>query len=361
MGDTSKAKTRRASRGATAKARPAAPEVKRINLALQGGGAHGAFTWGVLDRLLEDESIVIEGISGTSAGAVNGAVLAYGLTVGGRATARELLARLWDRIASLAALSPVQPSPIDRLFSVGRMDFSPGYHMMDLLSRAWSPYLTNALDIRPLRHVLDEIVDFEVLRSCRSVKLFVSATNVLRGRVKVFNLADMTADAILASACLPFIHQAVEIDGEAYWDGGYMGNPAIYPLIYHTESRDVLLVQINPINIDEVPRTPSEILDRLNTLTFNSGLMREMRAIAFVTRMIESGLDEDGRLKHLLIHVIQDEEAMQELGISSKLNADRRFLQHLFEIGREQTDDWLSRHREALGRHSTVDIQEMFL
>ncbi len=335
--------------------------VKCINLALQGGGAHGAFTWGVLDRLLEDDGIAVEGISGTSAGALNGAVLAYGLTTGGRAAARELLGRLWDRISALAALSPLQPSPVDRFFSLGRMDFSPAYWMLDLMSRVSSPYVYNAFNLNPVRNVLEELIDFEVLRRCEEVKLFVSATNVLRGRVKVFGLEEISLEAVLASTCLPFLHQAVEIDGEAYWDGGYMGNPAIYPLIYDTECRDVLLVQINPINIDEVPQTASEILDRLNTLTFNSGLMREMRAIHFVSKLIDGGFDDGGRLRRMLIHVIQDEEAMQELGLSSKLNADRQFLDHLFDTGRASADAWLSRHRDSIGVRDTVDLAEMFL
>ena len=290
---------------------PEGPAVKRINLALQGGGAHGAFTWGVLDRLLEDDGIVIEGISGTSAGAVNGAVMAYGLTVGGRATARELLASLWDRIAALAAIGPLQPSPVDRLLSVGRMDTSPGYVMLDMLTRVFSPYHYNVLNLNPLRHVLEEIVDFEVLRGCRSIKLFVGATNVLRGRIKIFQLHEMTLDVTLASACLPFMQQAVEIDGEAYWDGGYMGNPAIYPLIYECASPDVAIVQINPLERAEVPKTAVEILDRVNEISFNSTLMREMRAIAFVTKLIDQGGLKVKGYKRINVHLIEDLEDMK--------------------------------------------------
>ena len=340
---------------------PKGAQVRRINLALQGGGSHGAFAWGVLDRLLEDERIAIEGISGTSAGAVNGAVAAYGLTVGGRDKARALLDELWQRIASVAALTPLQPTPLDRMLGVGRMDFSPGYWMLDTMARVLSPYQFNALSIDPLRDVVGSLVDFDVLRHCETVKLFVGATDIKRCRVKVFELAEMSLDAVMASACLPFLHQAVEIDGEAYWDGGYSGNPAIFPLIYGTEARDVLLVQINPINHDDVPTTAQGILDRLNTVTFNATLMREMRAIAFVTKLIDGGFDDEGRLKRLLIHVIEAEDEMRALGVSSKLNADWTFLQHLRDIGRARAETWLGDNHRHLGKKSTVDIGEMFL
>ena len=340
---------------------PKGGAVRRINLALQGGGAHGAFTWGVLDRLLEEDRIAVEGITGTSAGAVNGVLLAAGLTLEGREGARHLLRRFWERVAKAAALSPLQPSAFDRLLGPGRMDFSPGYWMLDTLSRVLSPYQYNAFDINPLRDILDEMVDFEALRRCEAVKVFVSATNVKRGRIKVFPLSEIELDAVVASTCLPFLHKAVEIDGEAYWDGGYLGNPAIYPLIYHTDCPDILLVQLNPINIDQVPKTAQEIMDRLNTLTFNASLMREMRAIDFVTRLIDDGFDHGGRLRRLLIHVVHAEDVMAELGASSKLNADRDFLEKLFRIGRHRTDAWLAAHFDRIGVESTADIAEMYL
>ncbi len=340
---------------------PSGPNVRTINLALQGGGAHGAFTWGVLDRLLEDKEIVIEGISGTSAGAVNGAVLAYGLMNGGREEARALLTQLWQRIAAVAALTPLQPTLLDRLLGIGRMDFSPAFRMLDLMSRVLSPYQFNVLSIDPLRDILADIIDFEVLRCCDRIKLFVGATDVKRCRIKIFDLPEISLDAIMASACLPFLHQAVEIDGEAYWDGGYMGNPALFPLIYNTECRDILLVQINPVNHETVPQTAPEIIDRLNIITFNATLMREMRAIDFVTRLIDSGIDHEGHLKRLLIHTIDAEDVMRELGVSSKMNADWDFLQHLHKLGRERAETWLGEHREQIGKRSTIDIREMFL
>lgn len=340
---------------------PQGKDVKRINVALQGGGAHGALTWGVLDRLLEDDGISIEGISGTSAGAVNGALLAYGITAGGREFTRDLLTRFWKRISEIAATSPLQPTPFDRMLGLGRMDYSPAFMALDMMSRVLSPYQFNALALNPLRDTLAEFVDFEVVRHCKEVKLFVSATSVKRGRVKIFGLEEMSLDAVMASACLPFLQPAVEIDGEPYWDGGYMGNPAIFPLIYHTDSSDVLLIQLNPINIQETPKSAQEILDRLNTLTFNSSLMREMRAIKFVTDIIDSGYDDDGRLKRMLMHVIDAEDVMDDLGVSSKLNADWEFLQYLHKIGYDRTEIWLRENRSALGVRSTMDIEEMYL
>ena len=335
---------------------PSGKGVKRVNLALQGGGAHGAFTWGVLDRLLEDDRIAIDSVSGTSAGAVN-----YGLGSGGREKAREVLASVWRQVSLLSVLSPLQPSPMDRMMGLGNMDFAPGYRMLDMLSRLWSPYEFNTLDINPLRSVLSAEIDFEVVRRCRALKLFVSATNVRRGRIKIFELEELSLDAILASACLPFLHKAVEVEGETYWDGGFMGNPAIYPLIYNSSAADVLLVQINPINIEETPTSAQAIIDRLNTITFNAGLMREMRAIHFVSELVDKGFDDDGRLRRMFMHVIHAEDIMQTLGASSKLNADWHFLHHLFELGRERTGAWLEDHFKDLGTRDTVDVEEMYL
>lgn len=340
---------------------PDAEGLQRINLALQGGGAHGAFTWGVLDRLLEDERIAIDGISGTSAGALNGVVLAYGLSLGGRAEARRRLQSLWRRAAAVAAVSPLQPSPFDRLFGLGRMDWSPGYRMLELAGRLLSPYHFNPLNLDPLRALLGELVNFDFLRHCRAVKLYVSATNVRRGRLKVFSLEELSLDAVMASACLPFLSQAVEIDGEHYWDGGYIGNPVIYPLLHECQSQDVLLVQINPMNVEHVPTQAQEILDRLNTLTFNAGLVREMRTIELINGLIAEGKVLDGSLRQLFLHVIEDEVLMRELGVSSKLNADWPFLCRLKEAGRAAADRWLATHRDALGQRSTVSIPDMYL
>ncbi|MFO1037900.1 MAG: patatin-like phospholipase family protein [Geminicoccaceae bacterium] len=339
----------------------AATEVRTINLALQGGGAHGAFTWGVLDRLLEDERIGFEGVSATSAGAMNAAVMAYGMAEGGREGARKALASFWRRIAHAAVFSPLQPSPMDRLLHNHHLDYSPVFQMFELMTRLWSPYEMNPTNFNPLRHVLEQSVDFERLRERCPLKLFLSATNVRSGKVRVFETKEITPDAVLASACLPFMFQAVEIEGEAYWDGGYMGNPALFPLIYGCESRDVVVVHINPLRRDDLPKNASEILNRINEISFNSSLFREMRAIAFVSRLIDDGAVQEGRLKRMLIHSIEAQEVMQGLSVLSKLNADWEFLTHLFSDGREYADRWLEQNFAAVGVRSSVDVQGIYL
>jgi NTE family protein len=336
-------------------------ERKPINLALQGGGSHGAFAWGALDRLLEDERIVIEGIVGTSAGAMNAAVAAHGLTVGGNQGARAALRRFWDAIADQGAVSFLQPSWMDRLASPGNLDFSPGWIMLDNLTRMFSPYQLNPANHHPLREILSTQIDFERLRHSEKVKLFVCACNVMTNRLRVFDLGDMSVDAVLASACLPSLFQAVEIDGQYYWDGGYMGNPPIFPVIYNCASADVVLIMINPIMIDQPPRSAQAILDRIHTLSFNSSLMREMRAIAFVNRLVAAGFDDGGRLKRVLIHCIDAEAEMRGLGASSKYNTERDFLRWLFELGRDRGAAFLDEHFETLGRESSTSIERRFL
>jgi NTE family protein len=331
-------------------------EIRTVNLALQGGGAHGAFAWGVLDALLEDGRLGIEGISATSAGAMNATVLAYGLSQGGNDGARRALADFWRRIAQAAAASPLQPSLLDRLTQNHGLDWSPAFQTLDWLVRVFSPYQFNPMNYNPLRYILEQSVDFERLRAGSDIKLFLSATNVRSGKVRIFKTDEVTPDAVLASACLPFIFQAVEIDGEAYWDGGYMGNPAIYPLIYDCQSSDVIVVHINPLARPDVPRTATEILNRVNEISFNSSLMREMRAIAFVTRLIDEGQVKPGTMKRMLIHSIAADDFMQGLGVNSKLNADWEFLSHLRDVGRAEAKAWLVRNFEHLARRSTTDL-----
>ena len=334
---------------------------KTINLALQGGGSHGAFAWGVLDRLLEDDRIGIEGVVGTSAGAMNAAVLAYGLSLGGNAGARETLREFWTRVGQVAATSPLQPSWLDRATSPGSMDQSPMWHWFDAMTRFLSPYQFNPLNHHPLRDVLLEVVDFERLRRESTVKLFTCAANVLTGRIRVFECREMCIEAVLASACLPFMFQAVEVAGEHYWDGGYMGNPPIFPLIYNCASPDVVLIMVNPIVIDEVPRTAQAIFDRINTLSFNSSLMREMRAISFVTKLVDSGFTDGGRLKRMFIHCIDAEDEMRKLGVSSKVNAQWDFLMYLHRLGRDRGEAFLEAHYDQLGAESSLDVAERFL
>lgn len=333
---------------------------KPINLALQGGGAHGAYTWGVLDRLLEDGRTEIEAISGTSAGAMNAVVLAGGLMTGGREGARRALADFWQAVSRHAWWSPLRRTPLDVIAGNWNLDHSPGYVFFDLLSRFVSPYEANPLNLNPLRDLISAQVDFERVRSCDRVKLFISATSVRTGRVKVFGCEDLSLDAVMASACLPFLFQAVEIDGEHYWDGGYMGNPVLSPFIYNCTSNDVVIVQINPLQRAQTPRTAREILNRVNEITFNASLMRELRAIDFVTRLLDEGSLDRNRYKRMLIHRIDAEADLEPLNASSKLNAEWPFLLHLRDIGRRAADEWLNRNFERLGQSSSIDIRSLF-
>jgi NTE family protein len=338
------------------------PATRTLNLALQGGGAHGAFTWGVLDRLLEEPNLDFEGIVATSAGAMNAAVMTYGLIEGGREGAQKALANFWRRVSHAAAFSPLQPTPLDRLAGNRSLENSPPYIWFDMVTRLMSPYQFNPLNINPLRRVLEQSMDFEALRPARcKLKLNICATNVRTGKVKVFSNDDITCDAIMASACLPFLFRAVEIGDDAYWDGGYMGNPAIFPLIYGCESPDVLIIHINPMNRPELPKTATEIMNRINEISFNSSLMREMRAIDFVTQMIDKEPTSGLGLKRMLIHAISADDIMLELGVASKLNADWEFLIALRDAGRDRASTWLAANYDRIGKQSTVDIHNTYL
>ncbi len=334
---------------------------KKITLALQGGGAHGAYTWGVLDRLLEEKDLVIEGISGTSAGAMNAAMLVNGYVQGGRDGAKKCLETFWRRISEVAAISPLHKTPLERALTGWNMDLSPAYHWFDLMSRIFSPYELNPLNINPMRSVLDEMLDHEAVQACSLIKLFITATHVASGQARVFETHEITPDVLLASACIPFMFQAVEIDGQHYWDGGYMGNPAIWPLIYECESEDVVLVQINPIHDPVLPRTANEIINRVNEITFNSSLVAEMRAIAFVSKLLKDGTLDRKRYKDMRMHLIYSADHMHHLNASSKMNADWDFFLFLKNIGRETADHWLKTHWKDVGVKSTVDIHNKFL
>ena len=333
---------------------------KPVNLALQGGGAHGAFTWGVLDRLLEDGRIDIEAISGTSAGAMNAVVLAAGLQRGDRDGAREALHAFWSAISQAGRASPIQRSPIDVFMGNWSLDTSPSYLFFDLLSRVVSPYDLNPLDINPLRSVLEDTVDFDAVRGCDRVKLFISATNVHTGRGRVFRCPEITADVVMASACLPTLYKAVEIDGVPYWDGGYLGNPALHPFFYECTSPDIVLVQINPIERNETPRSARDIMNRLNEITFNASLMNELRAVEFVSRLIDEGALAEGRYRKVLLHVIHGEEPLKAMSASSKLNAEWAFLTTLRDLGRDAAGRWLDEEYADLGVRQACDVREMF-
>jgi NTE family protein len=334
---------------------------RTINLALQGGGAHGAFTWGVLDRLLEDERLEIEGISGTSAGAINGAMLVCGMSAGGREGARRRLRQFWARVAEMARYSPLQPSWLDRMTNGFNLDSSPTYQLFDLFTRLWSPYQFNPTGHHPVRDVLTGLIDFECVKHSHGPKLFVSATNVRSGKIRVFDQNTLSIDALLASACLPVLHQAVEIDGEHYWDGGFMGNPAMFPLIYNCRAPDIVLIEINPISVPDVPHTARAIIDRMNTIGFNATMMREMRTIAFVSHLLEKHrLTNRSQLRRIFFHRVEAETELAEFGVSSKLNPDGEFLAVLFQLGRTKADGWLAQNFDKIGKDSTIDLDALF-
>jgi NTE family protein len=336
-------------------------ERKIVELALQGGGAHGAFTWGVLDRLLEDERIRIEGVSGTSAGAINAVVLADGLQQGGREGARAALHGFWQAVSDAARFSPFRRTWLDRLTGRWNLDASPGYLMMDLLSRLVSPYELSPWDLNPLRKLLLARVDFDRVNRCGDLLLFVTATNVRTGQPKIFRQPHISVEAVLASACLPFLYRAVEIDGEVYWDGGYTGNPALFPLVDECAARDMIIVQINPVIRDEPPRSAREILNRLNEITFNSSLIKELRSIALLKELIEvEGLERE-QYRDMLVHRISAEAELKELGVSSKLNTEWAFLRHLHGVGHRTADAWLRENFDRLGRESTFDLASLFV
>jgi NTE family protein len=343
----------------------ARPSAKPVNLALQGGGAHGAFAWGVLDRLLEDGRLCVKAVSATSAGSMNAVVMAYGDSIGGNDGARAKLSEFWHEISRIGMVySPVHTFPWDHWlqgFGVPP-DLNPSYVAFEALTHTFSPYQLNPLNLNPLRDVLSRVVDFDRLKACKvSPRLFLAATNVRSGKIKVFENKDLSADVVLASSCLPYIFQAIEIGGEPYWDGGYMGNPAIFPLIYHGASSDVVIVHINPLERDKVPKTAPEIFDRINEISFNSSLMREMRAIAFVSRLIEEERLDPNRYRSMRIHSIRDDMEMAKLGVATKLTPDWEFLDRLWHVGRRAAEEWLLASFDKIGVASSIDVTATFL
>jgi NTE family protein len=325
-----------------------------VDLALQGGGSHGAFTWGVLDRLLEEPWLQIEAISGTSAGAMNAALVADGCRRGGPERARAALDDYWQRVSRAAAFSPLQRSLLDRLMGRWTLDTSPTYFFMDLMARVLSPYDLNPFGLNPLRGILAETIDFEGLARA-PIRLFITATNVRTGRGRIFRNGEITPDVLLASACLPTMFQAIEIDGELYWDGGYSGNPTLTPLVRESDAHDTILVQINPRERPDPPRTANEILNRLNEISFNSPLMKELRMMALLRQVADPGHGEGARWAGMRTHRIMT-DALAEFGASSKLNAEWAFVSLLKEEGRKSADAFLHAHGEYIGKQSTTDL-----
>ncbi len=328
-----------------------------IDLALQGGGSHGAFTWGVLDRLLEETWLEIDAISGTSAGAMNAAVLADGWARGGASGARAALDAYWERVASAAAFSPLQRTPLDRLLGRWTLDTSPVFITLDLMSRVFSPYDLNPCGHNPLTAILEASIDFKRLVQS-PIKLFVTATNVRTGRGRIFRNAELTPEVLLASACLPTMFQAIEIDGEPYWDGGFAGNPTITPLVRESAAQDTILVQINPCDRPGTPRSAAEILNRLNEVSFNATLMKELRMTALMRQMADPGSGEGARWAAMRMHRIMT-EMLTELGYSSKLNGEWAFLCLLRAEGRMAASAFLDAHAGDLGQRSTADIDAL--
>lgn len=341
---------------------------KSINLALQGGGAHGALTWGVLDALLEDGRITFEAVSGTSAGAMNALAMADGYCENGVDGARASLEQFWSGVADQARFSPMQRTVWGRFMGqfAGAWGMSEAFSqafgntVFDLFSRVASPYDFNPLNLNPLRDMISNMIDFEKIRAHDHFKIFVAATNVHTGKVRVFQRHEMSADALMASACLPFLFQAVEIDGVPYWDGGYMGNPVLYPLFYQSKTPDIVLVSINPIERNTTPRSARDIQDRLNEITFNASLLRELRAIDFVARLVDDGKLPHESYKHMLMHRISADHDMEELTASSKLNAEWDFLIFLRDLGRKTAQQWLVDHFDDLGQRSSLDLRALY-
>jgi len=340
---------------------PAAQTTKRINLALQGGGAHGAFTWGVLEHLLSEQRLEIEGVSGTSAGAINAVMLADGLVRGGRAEAQKRLADFWRAASSTGNLPSVQRAVMERLLSFTPLEGTPVQAWFDAVSRYFSPYDVNPLNINPLKDLIERFVDFEALRACSDLQIFISATNVQTGRVRIFPRAKITADAVMASACLPLLFRAVEIDGVPYWDGGYLGNPVIFPFFGSTKSEDVLVVQINPLVRQATPTSASEIMNRINEITFNSSLIGEYRAIEFVARLIDQGRlprgTRPGEYRRINVHRIVLDRFGTHFDAFSKLSTDYDFFEMLRVSGRRAARRFLDAHFDDIGVKGTVDLR----
>ena len=325
----------------------------RIDLALQGGGAHGAFTWGVLDRLLQEEDLEIVGVSGASAGAMNAAALVSGLNSGGGEAARGLLRDFWTRIGEAGAFNPLRSTPWNRMTGNWSLNETPGYRWLQSFARMASPYQINPFNIDPLRRIVGEMFDFDAINGSTTTKLFVCATNVETGGARIFRQPAITVDSILASACLPFVHHAVQIDGVPYWDGGFTANPPLFPLVSEAEADDLIVVQLNPSRRPGTPRSAAEIDNRLNEISFNTSLVRQLKGIHFLRELSERGVLVPGTIPDIRLHLISDDQAMIRLDNTSKMNANLTFLRSLHGLGVATAETWLAQHRAALGHRSS--------
>ncbi len=331
---------------------------KKIHMALQGGGAHGAFTWGILDKILEDGRLEIDGLCSTSAGSLNAAVFAYGMLKNGNEGARKLLHDFWKSVSEIAHHSAEAPTPYDNMIRYYNLS------LFDSLSHIVSPYQFNPFNYNTLRDVLAKHVNFDELKKAESTNLFISTTVVRTGKVRIFNTSELSLDVIMASACLPYLFQAVKIEDEYYWDGGYMGNPAIFPLFYHGNTNDVVVVHINPMTRSKLPTNANEIMNRINEVTFNSSLLHEFRAIAFVNKLLEENWLKDEhkhKLRNIFVHSIRADEALHDFDVSSKFDTHWHFLTSLRDLGRIEATKWLEDHFDKIGNQSTVDLHKEFL
>ncbi|MBI1686165.1 patatin-like phospholipase family protein [Caulobacter hibisci] len=341
-----------------------------ISLALQGGGSHGAFEWGVIDRLLEEDGLEIQAITAASAGAMNAVAYTSGLIAGGREGAKASLDNFWKQVnrnggRNVFGDTSIWTSAFGGAFG-GATDWiknTPGWRMAETLALSFSPYEFNPFNLNPLNDILDEAIDFKALRERSPVKLYIAATAVRTSKAKVFRETELTARHVLASACLPQVFQAVEIDGEPYWDGGFLANPPLWPLFYDKTPDDILLVSLNPFVRDETPKTPGEIMDRLNEITFNAALSSELRAIGFVQKLLDEGLLKDnarGRYRRMLLHAIKADQPLADLSLASKFNTEWSFLTDLKARGRKAAEDWLGECLPQVGERSTVDLKSGF-
>jgi NTE family protein len=334
---------------------------KRVSLALQGGGSHGAFTWGVIDALLENDSLEVEGVSGTSAGGMNAAAVIQGSIEGGNAGAIKKLAELWGAIGEMGSKSMIKPSPVDKLTKNFSISSNPLFKMLQYINGVFSPYELNPWNHNPLSPLVEKVFDFNILSKEHIAKLFLCATHIASGKLKIFKGKELKKEAVLASACVPELFQAVEVDGELYWDGGFIGNPAIYPLIYECETPDIIVIQIRRAHDSKLPATVHDIQNRLGEITQNSCLVREMRSIAFISDLIDQGIIEKGKLKKLNMHIIRDDSFFSSIERSTGFCSDPDFLDHLYKAGKRAGKAWLRDNFESIGVKGTATIEKDFV
>ena len=336
-------------------------DYKTISLAIQGGGTYGAFGWGVLDRLLQEESLVIDALSGSSAGAINAVVVADGYARGGgRAGARKALDRFWRTLGTTSTLSPLQRTPLDRMAPTFTMEFSPVYHLLEMAGAMIGPVREGPVTLNPLRHFLSAMIDFERVRACQELQLFIAATNVRTGTGKLFLREEMDAQRLVASACLPTVFAAVEVDGEMYWDGSYVANPPLAPLMKHSKARDLVIIQNNPIARTDMPRNIADISNRANEIAFNISFVREVSALQYLNGVPDENRGAGMMPNTMHLHLISGNHYLSDHGMSAKFNAEMPFLQMLHDQGLETADRWLKEQGANLGVRSTLDLMPVF-